>query len=114
MSASIPAGSAKEEAAWRLIKWLSGVEMQQRRLDTGASFPSLVEGIVFDESKMEPISIKRAQFYQAAGAVTPVFDSVFPADVQVACNVGLQQLGLGKKTAKQICEDMQKAWTASK
>jgi len=114
MSASIPTGSAKEEAAWRLIKWLSGVEMQQRRLDTGASFPSLVEGIVFDESKMEPISIKRAQFYQAAGAVTPVFDSVFPADVQVACNVGLQQLGLGKKTAKQICEDMQKAWTASK
>ncbi|AEE15873.1 ABC transporter substrate-binding protein [Treponema brennaborense] len=114
MSAAIPAGSAKEQAAWKLIKWLSGPVVQQRRLDTGASFPSLAKGIVFDEAKMEPLMIKRVQFYQNAGAVTPVFDSKFEGDVNVACNVGLQQLGLGKKSAADVCKDMQKAWEAFK
>lgn len=114
MSSSIEAGSAKEEAAWRLIKWLSGVEVQQRRLDTGAAFPSLVKGVKLDPAKMEPLMIKRTEFYQKAGTPTPVFDGEFGGDIQIACNMGLQQMGLGKKAPKDVCADMQKAWEASK
>jgi raffinose/stachyose/melibiose transport system substrate-binding protein len=110
MSSSIKKGSAKEQAAWRLLKWLNGPVVQQRRLDTGASYPSLIKGIVYDKNKMEPILIKRGAFYESQKNPTPVFDSVFDASVASACNTNLQALGLGKVTPMQVCQAMQTAY----
>ena len=108
MSAKIEDGSEKEEAAWRLIKWLSGQEVQQRRLDTGASFPSWKEGL--DYSKLEPIAKKRAQWYNTAAVVTPVYDSVFTGDVNTVFCGELQKMGLGMTTPEEVCEATQKAF----
>lgn len=112
MSAKLKKGSKEEKAAWELIKWLSGTFCQQRRLDTGAAFPSLTSGINYDA--LEPLSAKRGQFYNEQTAPTPVFDSVFAADVASVLNADLQALGLGKKTVDQVCENLQKTFEASK
>lgn len=117
MSAKLKDGSPEAQAAWKLIKWLSGPYCQQRRLDTGASFPSLVKGITYDNNKMDPLSIKRGKFYETPTATTPVFDGVFDASINSVFNADLQQLGLGKKTPEQVCAETQKAfddWKASK
>ena len=116
MSAKIKKGSEKEEAAWELIKWLSGPYCQQRRLDTGAAFPSLVKGIDFGHMS-DPLSVTRAKFYELPTATTPVFDGVFDASINSVFNADLQQLGLGKTTPEQVCSETQKAfdtWKASK
>jgi ABC-type sugar transport system, periplasmic component len=114
MNSKLKKGSAEEKAAWELIKWLLGPQIQQRRLDTGASFPSLVKGVVFDEKKMDPLSAKRGKFYEEIKETTPVFDSVFDTSVNNVFNAGLQQLGLGKKTPAQVCAETQKAFDAWK
>ena len=112
MSSKLKKGSKEEAAAWELIKWLSGPYCQQRRLDTGASFPSLNKGVSYDN--LEPLSAKRGAFYAAQTATTPVFDSVFNSDVASVLNADLQALGLGKKTAEDVCKDVQAAFDASK
>lgn len=112
MSSAIKKGSKKEKAAWELIKWLSGVECQQRRLDTGAAFPSLTKGISYDN--LEPLSAKRADFYSVPTVTTPVFDSEFNPDVASVLNAELQALGLGKRTPEEVCQSVQKAFDASK
>ncbi len=112
MSSKLKKGSKEEKAAWELIKWLSGPYVQQRRLETGASFPSLNSGLNYDN--LEPLSVKRAEFYAAQTISTPVFDSVFEGDVPSVLNADLQALGLGKKTPEQVCQDVQAAWDASK
>ena len=108
MSSAIPAGSEKEAAAWELIKWLSGVEMQQRRLDTGASFPSLKDGLDF--SALEPLAKKRADWYGTANGVTPVFDGEIKAEVAGVLNTKLQELGLGMCSVDDVCNEVQAAF----
>ena len=110
MSSKLKKNSKEEKAAWELIKWLSGQEVQQRRLDTGASFPSLLKGISYD--KLEPINVKRNAFYNSGATTTPVFDSAFSADVASVLNADLQALGLGKMTPEQVCADLQKTFEA--
>ena len=100
------------KAAWELVKWLSGPVVQQRRLDTGASFPSLDKGISYDN--LEPLSVKRDAFYGAQTVQTPVFDSVFSAEVSSALNADLQALGLGKITPEQVCKNAQKVFDSQK
>ena len=108
MDSYIDKGSEKEAAAWELIKWLSGPEMQQRRLDTGASFPSLKKGI--DYSNLEPLLAKRADYYLETKELTPVFDSVFSYYVSSVINAKLQELGLGKCSVDDVCEAVQYAY----
>lgn len=108
MSSSLKPGSKKEAAAWELIKWLSGPEMQQRRLDTGASFPSLRKGINY--SNREPIVKKRADFYTNTSTLTPVFDSVFSFSVAGVLNIKLQELGKGLCTPMDVCTAVQEAY----
>ena len=112
MNAKIKKGSKKEAAAWELIKWLQSPVVQQRRLDTGNSFPSLVRGVSYDG--LEPLAAKRAEFYSKAAATTPVFDSDFNADVASVLNRDLQALGLGKITPEDVCKNVQAAYEASK
>ncbi len=110
MSASIPAGSAKEKAAWELIKFLQSEYVQKIRLETGASFPSL-KGVTV--SNLEPISQTRAKFYENYKG-TYVLDGVLDAKVYAPINIGLQEIGLGTATPAQVAEKTQKAFEAWK
>ena len=113
MSANLPSGSAKEEAAWRLIKFLQGEYVQTYRLTTGASFPSNLNvdvDKVVKEANLEPFVAKRAAYYANYNTITPVVDGVLPADVNNVVNTGLQEIGLGKKTPVQVAQAVQKAW----
>ena len=112
MSSKLKKNSKEEKAAWELIKWLSGPYCQQRRLDTGASFPSLNTGVSY--ANLEPLSAKRASFYTAQTLSTPVFESVFDGDVPSVLNADLQALGLNKISPEQVCKDVQAAFDASK
>ena len=117
MSANLPAGSAKEAAAWRLIKFLQGEYVQTYRLTTGASFPSNlnvdVEKVV-KERNLEPFIAKRAAYYAAYTTITPVIDGVLHSDVYNVINVGLQEIGLGSKTPAQVASEVQRAWDSWK
>ena len=113
MSAAIPAGSAKEKAAWRLIQWLTSPEAQRIRLETGAAFPSR-KNVTSD--RLEPLAQERTRFY---GRVTGtyVLDNVFDAQVYGPLNVGLQEIGLGLSTPEQVAASVQRAldaWRASR
>lgn len=114
MSASIEAGSAKEAAAWTLIKFLEGEYAQTYRLTTGASFPSNLKvdvAKVIKDNNLEPIVGKRAVFYTRY-ATSPVIDGVLHSDVYNIINTGLQEIGLGSKTPAQVASETQKAWEA--
>lgn len=114
ISASIPSGSAKEDAAWRLVKFLQGEYVQTYRLSTGASFPSNLNvdvAKVIKDNNLEPFVEKRAEFYTKYGT-TPVIDGVLHSDVYNVINQGLQEIGLGSKTPAQVAADVQRAWVA--
>ncbi len=114
ISSNIPAGSAKEDAAWRLVKFLQGEYVQTYRLSTGASFPSNLKvdvAKVIKDNNLEPFVQKRAEFYTQYGT-TPVIDGVLHSDVFNVINQGLQEIGLGSKTPAQVAADVQKAWVA--
>lgn len=112
ISSDIPEGSAKEEAAWRLVKYLQGEHVQTFRLVVGQAFPTHL-GVdvnqVLEENNLEPLVSKRAQFY-LEHELTPVIDDVLSADVANAVDVGLQELGLGNKTPEEVAADVQEAW----
>jgi len=113
MSANLVAGSAKEAAAWRLIKYLQGEYVQTYRLSIGASFPSNLKvdvAKVAKEANLEPFVAKRAAYYEKYNTITPVIDGVLAGDVYNVINTGLQEIGLGKKTPAQVGQDVQKAW----
>jgi raffinose/stachyose/melibiose transport system substrate-binding protein len=93
MSSSIPDGSAKEAAAWRLIKFLEGEYVQTYRLTTGASFPSLKTidvAKVAKDNNLEPFITKRAAYYNKYTTITPVIDGVLAGDVYNVINDGLR------------------------
>jgi len=112
INAVIPEGSEKEQAAWKLVTWLTSSEVQRVRLETGAAFPSR-KGVTSD--KLEPLAQTRALFYGAYGG-TYVLDNVLDAKVYTELNVGLQEIGLGIATPEQVAARVQKAfdeWDAS-
>ncbi|MGE5599806.1 MAG: ABC transporter substrate-binding protein [Bacteroidota bacterium] len=109
MSAKIPAGSAKEKAAWKLISWLVGPEAQRIRLETGAAFPSR-KGITSE--KLEPLQKTRAAFYSKFKSTTYVLDGLLDPQIYTPINVGLQELGLGTTTPEKVAANTQKALEA--
>lgn len=104
ISKSIPAGSDKEKAAVKLIKYLYSPEVQKIRLETGAFIPSL-KGVMSD--KIEPLSVKQMAFYASVPKTTYVLDGVLDASVNDPLNAGLQAIGLGTKSPAQVAKDMQ-------
>ncbi|MDD4010957.1 MAG: ABC transporter substrate-binding protein [Sphaerochaetaceae bacterium] len=114
MNAEIPAGSAKEAAAWKLIKFLEGEYAQTYRLTTGASFPSLktidVAKVLVDNN-LEPLVGKRAEYYTKY-TLTPVIDGVLHSDVYNVINRVLAEIGLGSTTVDKGVQEIQKAWVA--
>ena len=112
MSSDLEPGSAKEEAAWRLIKYLQGERVQTYRLVAGQAFPSNLNvdvNAVIEENNLEPLVAKRAQFYLDHG-LTPVIDDALSSEVANAIDIGLQELGLGEKTPMEVAEDVQAVW----
>ncbi len=106
MSAAIPDGSPKEEAAWRLISWLVSPEVQKIRLETGAAIPSR-KGITAEG--LEPLVEQRLRFYEKYVG-TYVLDDVLPPEAYMPINVGLQEIALGMSTPEDVAATVQKGY----
>jgi raffinose/stachyose/melibiose transport system substrate-binding protein len=110
MSAAIPEGSQKEDAAWRLIKWLSGQENITRMIqDGGISSPARTD-INFAAMTLEPMQVTMANMGATYNNTTVVIDGAFHADVYTPINDGLQEIGLGAKTPQQVANEAQQAF----
>ncbi len=114
ISSSVPAGSPKEAAAVKFIKYLYSPEVLKIRLETGAFVPSR-KGITSD--KIEPLVGKQIAYYGANPSVCYVIDGVIDAGVNDVLQTGLQAIGLGQAKPAQVAADIQKAmdeWRAKK
>jgi raffinose/stachyose/melibiose transport system substrate-binding protein len=114
MSANIPEGSAREDAAWRLLKWLTGKEVQARMFKGGGLPTPSYADIDFSTIQVEPITMSVANLGKEYTAGTCVIDGVFHSDVFNPLNDGLQELGLGTKTPQEVAADVQKAFESAK
>jgi raffinose/stachyose/melibiose transport system substrate-binding protein len=114
MSAAIPDGSAREDAAWRLIKWLTGPEVQARMFKSGGLPAPSRTDIDFGAIEVEPVTMAVANLGKEYAAGTCVIDGVFHSDVFNPLNDGLQELGLGTKTPMQAALEVQKAFDTAK
>jgi raffinose/stachyose/melibiose transport system substrate-binding protein len=114
MSATIPAGSPKEDAAWRLIKWLAGVEVQTLGVEHGAYSVAANTGVDTSKLTLEPLSKTAGNMGKEYNTATCVIDAVFHSDVYTPINDGLQEIGLGSKTPQQVAADTQKVFDAGK
>jgi raffinose/stachyose/melibiose transport system substrate-binding protein len=114
MSAAIPSGSAKEEAAWRLVKWLSGKEVQSWLLETGGIATPTRSDINVGSLKLEPMQVAVGNLAKEYDKSTVVIDGAFDGAVHVPINDGLQAIGMGTQTPRQVAETTQKALEAWK
>jgi raffinose/stachyose/melibiose transport system substrate-binding protein len=110
INASVESGSAKEKAAWDLVKWLSGKEIQTWLLETGGIATPTVTTIDITSLKLEPMQKAISNLGSQYSVTTPVIDGVFHSDVFNPLNDGLQELGLGSKTPEQVAQDVQNAY----
>jgi raffinose/stachyose/melibiose transport system substrate-binding protein len=114
ISSAIPAGSDKEKAAVRLLKWYYGPEFSQMKLETGAFIPTR-KGVTSE--KLEPFTTMMPTYYSSIAKTCYVIDGVLDPSVFNVLNAGLQSIGLGAKTPAQVAAEMQKAmdaWLKSK
>jgi raffinose/stachyose/melibiose transport system substrate-binding protein len=117
ISARIPPGSPKEEAAWRLVKWLSGREVQTRLLETGGIIVPTRTDIDIESLRLEPIQKTASSLGARYTAATAVIDAAFHSDVYTVINDGLQMIGLGTRTPRQAAQAAQQAlddWMAER
>jgi raffinose/stachyose/melibiose transport system substrate-binding protein len=116
MSAVIPAGSAREEAAWRLLKWLSGKEVQSWMLQSGAITTPARTDIDVSNFNLEPLQKAGSALATQYNITTVVIDAAFHSDVHTPINDGLQEIGIGSRTPAQVAQNIQRAydtWKAS-
>lgn len=113
ISASIPAGSAKEQAAVKLLKYFYSAEVQRTYLEIGRFITSRLD-VVSD--KLEPLTIKMKDYYASIPETCYVLDSVLEPDIYTVINKVLQEIGLGVKTPEQAAAEIQDAadvWMAA-
>ncbi|MDR0568884.1 MAG: extracellular solute-binding protein [Spirochaetaceae bacterium] len=116
ISAAVPEGSAKEEAAWTLVKYLTGKYATTRRLETGGIATPVRTDIDYAELQREPMQIAIGELAGQYETSTCVIDGVFHSDVFNPLNDGLAELGMGSKTPQQVAADIQRVfdnWKAS-
>jgi len=114
INANIPSGSAKEEAAWTLVKWLTGKEAQTFFVETGIfSSPSRTD-IDFSKLALEPMQVAVANLSYEYDISTVVIDAAFPGVVYTPLNDGLQAIGMGRQTPQQVAQVVQAAFDAWK
>ncbi|MDR3276936.1 MAG: extracellular solute-binding protein [Treponema sp.] len=114
IAASVPAGSAKEEAAWRLIKWLTGSTIAAYQVQTGATPTPANTKIDISTLTLEPLQVAMAQLGTQYSTPTCVFDAALDASIATVCNIGLQEIGLGSKAPSVVAQDIQRAYDAWK
>ncbi len=110
---ALPAGSAKEKAAVKLLKYLYSPEVQKIRYESGAYIPTL-KGVT---GTVEPIIKKMAAYKNAVGKTSYVLDGALDPSVFNVLNAGLQGIGLGNTEPAKVAADMQAAmdaWLAAK
>ncbi|MDR1073062.1 MAG: extracellular solute-binding protein [Treponema sp.] len=114
VNAGIPSGSAREAAAWELVKWLAGKEIQTWLLKTGGvSTPSRAD-IDISSLPLEPMQKAVAQLANEYTTSTAVIDAVFAGPVYTRINDGLQAIGMGSQTPEQVAKATQDAFDAWK
>jgi len=114
MASSIPAGSAKEAAAWELIKWMTGKEVSQLRTEHGGTpTPSRVD-LDFNAMKLEPMQKAIAALGNTFTTATSVIDGVFADPVYLPINTGLIEIAMGTRTPQQVAADVQRAFDTLK
>jgi raffinose/stachyose/melibiose transport system substrate-binding protein len=110
MSSSIPAGSPREDAAWRLIKWMVGQEVSQLRTERGGTpTPSRVD-LNFGAMNLEPMQKAIGNLGSTFTTATVVIDGVFASEVFEPINRGLIQIAIGDRTPQQVAEEVQRAF----
>ncbi|MDR2485079.1 MAG: extracellular solute-binding protein [Treponema sp.] len=117
MNAAIPENSAKEEAAWRLVKWLSGREVQSWLLETGQISTPTRNDINMENLRLEPMQLAVGNLSREYDKATVVIDGAFDGVVHVPINDGLQAIGMGTETPEQVAATVQAAletWKASR
>jgi raffinose/stachyose/melibiose transport system substrate-binding protein len=114
MSAAIPSGSAREDAAWKLLKWLSGKEIQTHMLETGAITTPTRTDIDVSALTLEPLSLEASKLGTRYTKSTVVIDGSFKAEVHEPINEGLQAIGMGSQTPQQVAQAAQRAFDAWK
>ncbi|HET6451505.1 MAG TPA: extracellular solute-binding protein, partial [Spirochaetia bacterium] len=114
ISASIPRGSDVEKAAVRLLKYYYSPEVQKIKLETGAFIPAL-KGVTSES--VDPFISMMPKYYAGINKISYVLDGVLdPGVCNNYVNKGLQDIGLGNKTPRQVAAETEKAmadWRAS-
>jgi raffinose/stachyose/melibiose transport system substrate-binding protein len=117
MSSAIPAGSAREAAAWELVKYLSGKEVSQLRTEHGGTPTPSRTDLDYNAMKLEPMQKTIANIGNEFTTATVVIDGVFASEVYLPINTGLIEIAMGTRTAQQVAADVQRAydtWKASR
>jgi raffinose/stachyose/melibiose transport system substrate-binding protein len=110
MSSAIPTGSAKEAAAWELVKWMTGKEVSQLRTEHGGTPTPSRTDLDFSAMKLEPMQKTIANIGNEFKTATVVIDGVFPSEAYNPINTGLIEIAMGRRTPQQVAADVQRAF----
>ncbi|MDR0447349.1 MAG: extracellular solute-binding protein [Treponema sp.] len=110
INANIPAGSAKEEAAWRLVKWLTGKEVQSFFVENGTFATPSRTDIDLASLPLVPLQVTVAKLGNEYNISTVVIDAAFEGPVYTPLNDGLQAIGMGTQTPQQVAAATQAAF----
>jgi raffinose/stachyose/melibiose transport system substrate-binding protein len=114
MSAAIPAGSPKEDAAWRLIKWMTGKEVSTLMTERGSTPTPSRTDLNLDAMNLEPMQKAIGNLGNTFSTATVVIDVTFPSEVYEPINEGLTEIALGMRRPQQVAADVQRAFDAWK
>jgi raffinose/stachyose/melibiose transport system substrate-binding protein len=110
INAAIAEDTEGVEAAWELVKWLTGREVQTFRINSGGfAVPSRID-LDPDALNLEPIQVAMANLSGEFDKATVVVDGVFHEAVFGPLNDGLQGMALGQITPQQVAANMQAAF----
>jgi len=110
MSAAIPSGSPKEEAAWQLVKWMTGKEVSELRTEHGGTPTPSRTDLNFAGMNLEPMQKAVGSLGNEFSTATVVIDGVFASEVYLPINTGLIEIAMGTRTPQQVAEDVQRAF----
>lgn len=106
ISSAIPAGSAKEKAAVRLITYLYSPDVQRQYLELGKYITSRTD---VTSDKLEPFIVKMTKYYASIKKTCYVLDGALDTSIYTPLNMGLQEIGLGTKTPDEVAQTIQTA-----
>ncbi|MDR0315376.1 MAG: extracellular solute-binding protein [Treponema sp.] len=110
ISSAIPAGSAKEAAAWELVKWMTGKEVSELRTERGGTPTPSRTDLNFAAMKLEPMQKAIGNLGNEFTTATVVIDGVFASEVYLPINTGLIEIAMGTRTPQQVAADVQRAY----